>query len=55
MSKLLVLTRYPAEYEPNRFKEEAKKKKIDTKILNYSRISFTWDKQGLSIFLGGKK
>lgn len=38
MKKLLILTRFPPEYEPQRLVEEARKKGIEPKIVNYENI-----------------
>jgi len=54
VKRLLVLTRYPGEYEPQRFKREAEAQGLKAKILSYKRISLTWDNSGVNVFLGGK-
>jgi len=36
--KLLILTRFPPEYEPQRLAEEAKKKGIEPEIVNYQDV-----------------
>ena len=48
MKKLLILTRFPPEYEPQRLAEEAKKKEIKPEIVHYQKAGdlnlnhFTW-------------
>ncbi len=46
MSKLLILTRYPSEFEPTRLKAEAEKQNLKVTILSYKRV----DKVNLSDF-----
>lgn len=36
--KLLILTRFPPEYEPQRLAEEARKKRIEPEIINYQDV-----------------
>ena len=55
MKRLLILTRYPGEYEPQRLKQEAEGQNLKAKVLSYKRISLTWDDSGVNVFLGGKK
>lgn len=42
--KLLILTRFPLEYEPQRLAEEAKKKGIEPEIVNYQDIRISKDR-----------
>lgn len=47
--KLLTLTRSFSDYAQGRFREEAKKKKIQVDVFNYSRLVFEINKQSFTI------
>lgn len=44
MKKLLILTRFPLEYEPQRLAEAAKKKGIKSEIVNYQEVEVSKNK-----------
>jgi len=44
MKRLLILTRFPPEYEPQRLAETAKKNKIEPEIINYQAIKINKNK-----------
>jgi glutathione synthase/RimK-type ligase-like ATP-grasp enzyme len=48
---LLILTRFPAEYEPKRLAEEAEKKGISSEIISYEKITLSWQKEKLEFGL----
>jgi len=53
--KLLILTRFPAEYEPKRLAEEALKIGLRPEIVSYGKVGLSWAKGGISVDLPSGK
>jgi len=49
--KLLILTRFPTEYEPQRLAEEANKKGIKSEVVSYGKIGLSWKKGEVKVNL----
>ncbi|MBN1263619.1 MAG: hypothetical protein JW991_04660 [Candidatus Pacebacteria bacterium] len=52
---LLILTRYPVEYEPQRLLEESGKAGLRAEIWNYNQLALFWQPEMIKIGLPGEK